>query len=204
MKTHRFASHTPEEKRRLSNLGHIVEGLLLGAVGALALLTGIGIANWAATAWAILILVAGLLLLLLIYPRHPLSDWPAIWSDAQQRQHTIIAAAIALAGAAELLKGSVSLLAYVWPIVAILIGVLFMIHEQHGTGQAISQAVWQHRMLGVTIVIAGLLRLAEVTTAASLLAILWPLALLTAAEQLLLYREPEGAYEEGSHDSGHG
>jgi hypothetical protein len=30
---HRFVSHTPEEKRHLSNLGHIVEDLLLGVVG---------------------------------------------------------------------------------------------------------------------------------------------------------------------------
>ncbi|MBI5292779.1 MAG: hypothetical protein HY872_12970 [Chloroflexi bacterium] len=57
-------------------------------------------------------------------------------------------------------------------------------------------------MLRITIVIAGLLRLGEVLTAASLLAILWPLALLTAAAPLLLYREPGGAYEEGGDDSG--
>jgi len=38
MKMHRFASHTPEEMRRRSNLGHRVEGLLLAAVGVLALL----------------------------------------------------------------------------------------------------------------------------------------------------------------------
>ena len=100
MKLHRFASHTPEERRRLSNLGHIVEGLLLGTVGLLALLGSFGIAPWASTLWPILILVAGVLLLLLIYPRHPLVDWPAIWRDAQQRQHTLMAMAIAVAGAA--------------------------------------------------------------------------------------------------------
>jgi len=97
MKLHRFASHTPEERRRLSNLGHIIEGLLLGTVGLLALLGSIGIAAWASTVWSILILVAGVLLLLSIYPRHPLVDWPAIWQDAQQRQHTLMAVAIAIA-----------------------------------------------------------------------------------------------------------
>ena len=56
MKQHRFASHTPKEQRRLSNLGHIVEGLLLGVVGILALLNGLGVAPWAATVWPTLIL----------------------------------------------------------------------------------------------------------------------------------------------------
>lgn len=96
------------------------------------------------------------------------------------------------------------MLAYGWPVVAIIIGILFWLHEQHGTGDAVSKAVWQHRILGITIVIAGLLRLGEVITAASLLAILWPLALSTASAQWLLYREPEGAYEDGAHDSGQG
>jgi len=45
MKTHRFASHTAEEKRRLSNLGHLIEGLLLATVGILAILGNVGIAT---------------------------------------------------------------------------------------------------------------------------------------------------------------
>lgn len=197
MKQHRFASHTPEERRRLSNLGHIVEGLLLGAVGVLALLESTGVASWAATAWPILILVAGVLLLILIYPRHPFSDWPAIWRDAQQQQHTIMAAAIAVAGVAELLRGLGSVWGYVWPGVMLLIGGMFLIHEQHGTSAAAAKAVWQHRILGLTAIIAGLLRAAEVGTGSSPLAILWPLVLLAAAAQLVLYREPEGAFEIG-------
>ncbi len=195
MKQHRFASHTLEEQRRLSNLGHIVEGLLLGAVGVLALLNSLGVAPWAATVWPTLILVAGVLLLVLIYPRHPFSDWPAIWHDAQQRQHTIMAAAIAMAGATELLRGRGLGLDYVWPGATILIGVMFLIHEQHGTSIAAAKAVRQHRILGFTVIAAGLLRAGEVGTGASLLAMFWPLVLLAAATQLILYREPEGAYQ---------
>lgn len=33
MKQHSFLSHTPEEMRRLSNLGHIMEGALFAIVG---------------------------------------------------------------------------------------------------------------------------------------------------------------------------
>lgn len=204
MKTHRFASHTPEEMRRRSNLGHRVEGLLLAAVGVLALLDSLGFAAWASAAWPILILIAGLLLLVLLYPAHPLTDWPAIWRDPQQRQHTIMAAGIAVAGASELVRGSNPALAYVWPAAMLMIGVLFLTHPQHGTGEAVVRAVRQHRVLGSTAVIAGLLRAAEVVTGTPLFAILWPLGLLAAAVQLILYREPEGAFEVGGGHSEHG
>ncbi len=48
MKQHSFFSHTPGEKRRLSNLGHTVHGLLLGIVGALALFAYYSTAAWVA------------------------------------------------------------------------------------------------------------------------------------------------------------
>jgi len=106
MKRHRFATHTPEGMRRGSNLGHRVEGILLAAVGVLALLESLDFAAWASAAWPILILIAGMVLLVLLYPTHPFTDWPSIWRDPQQRQHTIMAAALALAGASELVQGS--------------------------------------------------------------------------------------------------
>lgn len=195
MKLHRFASHSPEDRRRLSNLGHLVEGLLLAAVAILAFLGGAGIAAWGSAVWPMLILVAGLLLLLFIYLPHPPSDWRAIWRDAQQRQHTLMAAAIAAAGAAELLRGSGPLWAYVWPAALLLIGVMFLVHEQHGTSAAAAKAVRLHRILGATIIIAGLLRAGDIVSGAGVLALLWPLALLAGALQLLIYREPPGAYE---------
>lgn len=196
MKLHRFASHSPEEMRRLSNLGHIVEGVLLGVVGILALLSGIGNA-WASTAWPILLLAAGILLLLLIYPRHPFADWPAIWQDAQQRQHTLMAVTIAVAGAAQLLAKQNPSWSYLWPAAVILIGVMFLVHEQHGTSAAAAKAVRLHRILGSTIIIAGLLRAVQLISNAQIFAVLWPLVLLAAAGQLILFREPGGAYEEG-------
>lgn len=203
MKQHRFASHTPEESRRLSNLGHVVEGALLGIVGGLALLSGLGVAPWAATAWQVLMLAAGIVLLLLIYPRHPPADWPAIWRDAQQKQHTLMAAGAAVAGATELLRRRGETWAYVWPAVACVIGGMFLIHAQHGTSEAAAKAVRRHRSLGLTIIAAGLLRAMEVSTGNGLLAILWPLALLGGAAQLFLYHEPEGAFETGDTHGGH-
>lgn len=66
-----------------------------------------------------------------------------------------------------------------------------------------AKAVRQHRLLGGTVIAAGLLRAAELATAFEVLAVLWPLAALAAAVQLLLYREPEGAYETGGNHGAH-
>lgn len=204
MRQHRFASHTPDELRRLSNLGHIMEGLLFGGVGILALLDSLGMAAWASIAWPLLIMIAGVLLLLLLYPFHPLGDWPAIWRDPQQREHTIIAVAIALAGGAELLRRANANWAYGWPVALLIVGGLFLTHAQHGTSAAAAKAVRRHRILGATIIVAGLLRVAALAGGGIMFGVLWSLVLLVAAVQLFLYREPEGAYETGDGHSGHG
>jgi len=202
VKTHSFQSHTAEEMRRLSNLGHVVEGVLLAAVGVLALLSNTGVAAWGATVWRLLALLAGVALLLILYPPHPVSEWGLIWRDPQQRQHTLIAILVLIAGIAEIVgaNAGVPILGYIWPIALMIIGTLFMIHTQHGHGEAVHQAVFRHRLLGMTMIVAGLLRLLEIILPSNVLAILWPVALLIAAFQLLIYREPAGAFDEaGSH-----
>ena len=104
MRIHRVGSHTPDELRRASDLAHQVEGILLLVVVALASGGSLGGIAWASRAWPLLVLTAGLLLLFAIYPRHPVGDWPLIWRDPQQRQHTLIALAMVAAGAAELFR----------------------------------------------------------------------------------------------------
>jgi hypothetical protein len=204
MKQHSFLSHTPEEMRRLSNLGHIVEGILFAIVGALALLGNLGTLTWASSVWSIMVLVSGVVLLFLLYPLHPVSEWGLIWRDAQQRQHTIIAVAVAIAGVAELLRSAIPMLSYVWPAAIVLTGGLFLFHAQHGTSEAAARAVRQHRILGSTLIIAGLLNFVEIVSGGMFTASLWPIVLLIAAAQLLLYREPEGAYESGAEHGRHG
>ncbi|MBI3941782.1 MAG: hypothetical protein HY326_02115 [Chloroflexi bacterium] len=201
MKTHAFGSHTAEEKRRLSNLGHVVGGLVFASVSVLVLLEAVGIAAWGRTAWPILALAGGMLLLFAIYLSHPRSDWPAIWHDPQQRQHTLIAAAMTVGGAAELLRMSAPAWEYIWPAALLFIGSLFLTHAQHGTGAAVVRAVRQHRMLGTTLIVAGLFRGMNIGLEAGVFTLLWPIALLAAAVQFIVYREPEGAYEV---ESGHG
>jgi hypothetical protein len=204
MRRHRFASHTAEEMRRLSNLGHLVEGLVLATVGVLALLSSFGIFAWASTVWPLLLFLAGVLLLVLIYSLHPLSDWPTIWRNMQQREHTLMAAALAVAGTSELLRGSGGRSwGYVWPAALLFTGILFLTHAQHGQGRAVDRAVLLHRILGITVIGAGLFRAIEVATGVGAFAFLWPLALLIAAAQLIIYREPEGAFEKEGGHGGH-
>ncbi len=201
MKQHSFLSHTPEEMRQLSNLGHIVEGALFAIVGLLALLGNLGTFTWVSSAWPILVLISGIVLLFLLYALHPVSEWGLIWRDAQQREHTIIAIAVVIGGVTELLSSATAALRYVWPAAIILTGGLFLFHAQHGTSEAAARAVLQHRFLGSTLIVAGLLNLIEIISGSRFAAILWPIVLLIAAAQLLLYREPEGAYEG---EPGHG
>ena len=198
MKQHSFLSHSPEEMRQLSNLGHIIEGALFAVVGLLALLGNLDGFTWVSLAWPILVLIAGIVLLFLLYALHPFSEWGLIWRDAQQREHTLIAAAVTIAGVAELLSSAISVFSYVWPATIILTGGLFFFHAQHGTSEAAAKAVLQHRFLGSTLIVAGLLNLVENVNGARFAAIVWPIVLLLAAAQLLLYREPEGAYEVGA------
>lgn len=203
MKQHSFLSHTPAEMRRISNLGHIVEGALFTTVGVLSLLGNLGVFSWASLAWPILVLISGIVLLFLLYAFHPFSEWGLIWRDAQQREHTIIAAAVAIAGVAELLSSRTSALNYLWPTAIILTGGLFLFHAQHGTSEAAARVVQQHWSLGITLIVAGLLNFVEIINGERFAAILWPIVLLIAAVQLLLYREPEGAYEDEVGHGGH-
>ena len=205
MSRHRFASHTPDEMRRLSNLGHLVEGSLTAAVGVLALLATLTAAEWPNSAYAGLMAGAGVLLLILLYPRHPVSDWGAIWRDPQQREHTIMATALVLAGVAELVAAGRPPLGFTWPAALVLIGLLFLTHAQHGSGEAMAQAVRRHRWIGASGIAAGVLRFLSVLRPAVVWDVLWAVAVLAVAAQLLLYREPEGAFEvaDASHHGGH-
>ena len=74
MQQHSFLSHTPEEMRWLSNLSHLIEGILFAIVSVLALLGNLSTFTWASLAWSILVLVSGVVLLFLLYPLHPVSE----------------------------------------------------------------------------------------------------------------------------------
>ncbi|MCI0396626.1 MAG: hypothetical protein L0332_00620 [Chloroflexi bacterium] len=191
-----------------SNFAHIVVGLLLGAVALLAALEAFGLVRggWRYL-WPGLLVGAGLFVPLFILwaarrYRRPLAQ---LLADHQQQQHFLLSGLLFAGGLAEFLSlaGVLPfLLALVMPLALILIGLLFIVHEQHGTAGAVARAVLAHRLLGGTLVLAGLARAVAVVLRGTD-NLVWVVLLMAAAAQLLAYREPEGAYMADPEHSGH-
>jgi hypothetical protein len=213
--------HSPEEMRQISDLAHFVEGLVLGAAALIALIQAHDflVRGKQRYAWPTLVIVAGVFLLAyLVVPHHGLAlartQWAFVFGDPQQRQHVLISLLVFAGGTSELLTltGRVSgrVWRLMWPATLVVVGLLFMLHAQHGTTESVMEAVLLHRVLGSTFVVAGILAAANVVrlVRSKALASSWSLALLVAAVLLVAYREPEGAYHEnapghaGSHPTG--
>lgn len=201
--------HTADELRQISNLAHLIEGVVLGAAALIALVQATG---WLETGrlrllWPGLILAAGTgLLFYLIVPHHGLSrarvQWSFVFGDPQQRQHIVIATLMLLAGLAELLTRSGRVTArawsFAWPMALLVVGVLFFIHQQHGTSAAVMRATLVHRWLGSVLIGAGALAGIDAMRSrrGGVLGVAWTFMLLMAAVLLMMYREPAGAYHD--------
>ncbi len=188
-------------QRRLSNLGHWIEGGLFATVAVLGLLGSVAALDGARIGAAAILVLAGLALPALLFGHdHGRSGHAReLLRDPQQRQHLAMAGLLAVAGVAELVTAagiSIGLLAYVWPAALVTIGVMFMPHTQHGDHAAMAQAVRFHRALGAVIVIAG--GAAAWSAATGTLAVA-PIAMLVVAAMLVTYREPTGAYDQPGH-----
>lgn len=209
--------HTAEEMRQISNLAHILEGLVLGGAAVIVIAQAMGTfaEGRSRYVWPGLIVFAGAALLLyLLVPHHGLArarlQWSFVFGDPQQRQHVVIATLILSAGILELLaragrlEGRVWSLA--WPAALVAVGLLFIVHEQHGTGEAVARATRMHRSLGALLAVAGLLSGIDAMRARRTagLTVTWALALLAAAVLLALYREPAGAYHSPMSDDERG
>jgi hypothetical protein len=195
MDTERIVVHTPAEMRRISNLGHWIEGGFMASAGILALRDAfLGRRTWPAAAAAGGTLLAGGLL---AAGGHHGGPRRFLETDRQQRQHVIIGVALTAGAIAELAADGRwrAGLRSVWPSVLIGVGTSFITHQQHGTPRALERTLRFHRTLGATLIGAGAARAAELVTRWKPLRFAWPSLLLGAAVQLLTYREPEGAYE---------
>ena len=200
-------------QRRLSNVGHWAEGGLFAAVGLIALLQALGWTGGAARyASPVLLILAGVFLPVLLFGHsHGTAGHSReIARDPQQRQHLVMAALILVAGIAELALAAGWLamrpVIYVWPAALVVIGIMFMLHTQHGDHAAMARAVRFHRLLGAAIVLAGGASAAQRAAGdlTGALAFAAPLLLLVVAGLLVTYREPSGAYEAGGEARGHG
>jgi hypothetical protein len=210
--------HTPEEMQSFSNWAHWGESAVLAIAACVALAQAAGHLSGerARSLWpAVITAAGGLLLLYLLIPYHGVQQAPAQWAfifgDPQQRQHLVFSALTLVGGGAELLYRSRRLEDWrwqlVWPAAAVVIGVMFATHTQHGTTEAVHRAVLVHRYLGTLLIGTGLLRSADVLAGTRMrwLSFSWGLTLLGAAILLGVYREPEGAYrtEHIGGDHGH-
>lgn len=196
--------HTPAELRQFSNLGHVVEGILLGAAALVGLAQAFGYFRTGRARYVLpgLLVAAGLFLpaMLLVHP-----TLEVMWAharitlaDLQQKQHFTMALLLLGSGVAEAfaIQRTRPWLRAVWPIALILIGVLFLVHPQHGTDEAMRIAGLIHRWLGLLCIAAGAILLLSLDMAKKR----WPrvvasVLLLVAAVLLVVYREPPGAYE---------
>lgn len=207
--------HSGEEMQGISNLAHLLEGIVIGVAAVVMIvesrrrLRGQG----GTYAWPLLLFGAAIFLLgYLLVPHHGLelarTQWHWVFGDPQQRQHLLLSALIALGSGGELLYRSrptqFRKLAWAWPATTIIAGILFIVHTQHGTSEAVARATAVHRVLGSVLVLAGVMRGVSSVKQASRGA--WELAagtaLLAAAILLLVYREPPGAYTPNN-SSGH-
>ncbi len=143
-------------------------------------------------AWSGLVTVLGVLFVLFLLFHHGLRRLPAwladLAEDPQQRQHLVMGLLFTLGGLVEFThaKGWTTALIwhYVWPGVLVLIGGMFALHAQHGSHDAVAQAVRFHRLLGAVLIAAGLLAGSHALWRRLSLAYLWPLALLLVPFQL--------------------
>ena len=204
------ALHTAEEMQRLSDLGHRIEGGLLAAVALVAMGEATGIIK-SKFIWPTLIVVAGLFLIGFLLLHHGLENFKLvlklILSDGQQRQHLLMATLLTIAGVSEIFyraKG-VGVLQYAWPIAIGIIGLMFLIHEQHGSSEAVEWATKIHRYLGVLLVVVAVCIFLDIflSPGKAWLGLLWPVLLMITSIFLFIYKEPKGAYENVNKDTNH-
>lgn len=192
-------AHSPEQMRQLSNIGHLVEGGIIGGAGVVMLLEAATARDAFAEASTKLNVFAGGLLVAGLVAGSFEHGGPMIFfkADAQQREHLEMGSLLVGGGLARRLGKLGSLMS---GLATARIGQMFLVHEQHGTGRAARIAKSRHQMLGRTIVGAAAATVAADLSGSRLMRSLSGLSLAAAGGQLLLYREPPGAYEDDDHE----
>lgn len=197
-------------QRKLSNIGHWAEGGLFAALGILVLLQASGtLSRNGRFAIPVLLLAAGAFLPIFLFghghgtPGHA----KEVAADSQQRQHLVMAALLFVSGFAQLALSAgwvtTMALAYVWPGALAIIGVMFMLHTQHGDHAAMQKAIRFHRLLGTILVLSGVAYVVALHQGRAFAHVHGALLLVVAA-LLITYREPEGAYAAGTTGDGRG
>lgn len=157
--------HTPQQIVELSNLAHLVEGLMLFIVGAMVLSEALGYLRGQRSQyiWPVLVLTTSLALFGFLFIGHfdrLALAWKVVTTDPQQRQHLMMAIVLSIGAIAEIaaIKTGRRMLRLGVPVAVAIVGVLFIVHPQHGSSEAAAKAVLIHRIAGTSLVAAGLAR----------------------------------------------
>jgi len=197
---------TPEQLQWVSNLAHWIEGGMFATVAVIAFLQALGYArsNGAQYLWPGIVLAAGVFLPAYILLQRGLSGigitWNLVIRDPQQREHFLMALLLLAVGLSQILVRKAVRPAIVWkflgPVALAAIGVILIFHTEYGTPEAIAESEMKHGYLGLVIILAGLLKAADVLWCKRFkwLAYPWIVLLVVAALMLIAYREPDGAY----------
>lgn len=200
---------TPEHLRESSNLAHAIEGVLIMTAGAIAVAQAFDKLRGGRREylWQSLLTAAGVFLMSYLATHHGLGAVPAVlryaWSDMQQRQHLLLAMLALFGGlgayvdAGRRIRGLPrSWFAAVFSTVLVAMGVVFLVHPQHGSGEAVARARAMHVMIGALFCVTGVAHGAWVLRpGARAFSIGWPLLLAATGFAIATYREPPEAYE---------
>lgn len=191
--------HTPQELVQLSNAAHVAEGIVLAIIGIIVIAQGLGFLKktWKRYLVPVIALLASLILAGFLFVDH-YNELPAAWhwvtTDMQQQQHLLIGIILGFTSIAALigLKLKQKWLELALPVAFVAIGVVFLIHPQHGTNSEAARALLIHRIAGTSLIIAGL-----AGTGAPLykqwrkiLSIVAGILLIVSAGLFISYREP--------------
>ncbi|MCC6625276.1 MAG: hypothetical protein IT385_28770 [Deltaproteobacteria bacterium] len=169
---------------------HQIAGAALVVIALLLLARALG---WIRGDWPVYVLPASLLLLGLFLLLDPIVFHGGTFG-AEGTQHQIQGAVLIVVAAVELGRARRRLPHRAWgallPIAVGAVGVMFMLHSQHGGGDMLLQ-ITQHRILGATLILTALVLAIDNLGLArgNWAAIGWPLLVLALSLQLFLYVE---------------
>jgi len=169
---------------------HQIAGAALVAFALLLLARALG---WIRGGWPVYVLPVSLLLLGLFLVLDPIVFHGGTFG-AEGTQHQIQGAVLIVVAAVELGRVKKRLSHRAWgallPIAVGAVGVMFMLHSQHGGGDMLLQ-ITQHRMLGATLILIALVLAIDNLGLArgNWAAVGWPLLVLAVSLQLFLYVE---------------
>ena len=194
--------HSAAELARLSSLVHNIIGWLLLALAAMQLreaLTALA-ERPARIPWPAVGALIGVGLAVWVFFHQIFTHGVGPFDDPVQNQHQAIGWVIGLGALGELLRRKGWLRGWLasgaWGTALVLVGVLFLVHEQHAI-----EALLVHWALAATLILSGLCEISVGLTGGSTraLRVLGVLILGAAAAQLVVYEEEPGAH--GDHDA---